>query len=128
MAVPMPGRISASENRFVLEAVVDDPQAEGNQNQAGQIVREMSRSRCREGRKPAAEKQNRAEARHRDHAGVFGDEKHGELEAGILGVESGDEFGFGFRQIERHAIGFRDGGDEEAEEADDLRKCRRGSR
>ena len=28
-------------------------------------------------------------------------EKHGEFEAGIFGVKAGDEFGFGFGQIER---------------------------
>src|SRR6266436_6417488 len=57
-----------------------------------------------------------------DHAGVFGDEEHGELETGVLGVKAGDEFGFGFWEVEGDAIGFRYGGYEEAEEAEDLRE------
>src|SRR6266403_1949484 len=71
---------------------------------------------------PAAEEENRAEAGDGDHAGVFSDEEHGELEAGVFGVETGDEFGFGFGEIEGDAIGFRYGGNEEAEEAEDLRE------
>ena len=39
---------------------------------------------------------------------------------GVLGVEAGDEFGLGLRQIEGHAVGLRDCGGEEAEEAEDL--------
>src|SRR5882762_375377 len=73
-------------------------------------------------REPAAEEENGAKAGDGDHAGVFGDEEHGELEAGVLGVKAGDEFGFGFGEIEGDAIGFRDGGDEEAEKAEDLRE------
>src|SRR6266481_5640311 len=73
-------------------------------------------------REPSAEKQNRAEAGDGDHAGVFGDEEHGELEAGVFGVKAGDQFGFGLGEIEGDAIGFRYGGYEEAEEPEDLRK------
>src|SRR5882724_10826998 len=80
----------------------------------------MPEVRGRERRIPAAEKEDRAERRHRDHAGVFGDEKHGELKAGIFGVESGDQFGFRLRKIERHTIGFSNGGDKETEEPGDL--------
>src|SRR5579859_1973109 len=77
----------------------------------------------REYRIPATEKEDCGEARHRNHAGVFRDEEHGELEAGIFGVEAGDEFGFSFRQIEGHAVGFGNGGDKEAEKTHDLRKA-----
>ena len=58
-----------------------------------------------------------APGRNRNHAGVFRHEKHREFEAGIFGVKAGDQFGFRFRQIERHAIGFRDRGDEETQKA-----------
>ena len=75
----------------------------------------------RERREPSAEKHNRAEARHGDHAGVFGDEKHRELEAGVLRVKTGDELGFRFGKIERHAVGFRYRRDEKAEESQNLR-------
>ena len=36
-------------------------------------------------------------------------------------MEAGDEFGFGFGKIERDTVGFRNRGDEEAEESQDLR-------
>jgi len=45
------------------------------------------------------------------------------LEAGILGVKSGNQFRFCFGQIEGHAIRFSDSGDEEAQEPDNLRKA-----
>ena len=77
-----------------------------------------------EGREPAAEEENRREAGNRDHVRVFGHEEHGELEARIFGVESGDQFGFRFGQVERDAVGFRDRGGDIAEEADDLREAR----
>src|SRR5882672_7511063 len=79
-------------------------------------------SSLREMREPAAEEENGAEAGDGDHAGVFGDEEHGELEAGVLGMKAGHEFGFGFRKVEGDAIGFGHGGYEEAEEAEDLRE------
>src|SRR5438477_1100401 len=72
---------------------------------------------------PSTEKENRAERRYGDHAGVFSNKKHGELEAGIFGMESGDEFRLCFGQIERHAIGFRDGGNKKTKKANDLRKA-----
>ena len=46
----------------------------------------------------------------------------GELHAAVFGVEAGHQFVFGFRQIERHAVGFGEGRDEEDDEADDLRE------
>ena len=49
-------------------------------------------------------------------------EKHGKPETRILGVIAGDEFGFGFGEIERQAIGFRDRGREIAEKAQNLRQ------
>ena len=76
----------------------------------------------REGREPAAKKQNRTQTGNRDHAGVFGDEEHGELHARVFRVEARNEFGLSLRQVERHAICFRDGRGEETEKADDLRE------
>src|SRR2546425_12181205 len=76
----------------------------------------------RERREPAAEKKNRAEAGNRDHACVFRDEKHGELEARVFGVKTGNELRFGFRQIERSAIRLRHGGDKKTEKAENLRE------
>ena len=37
-------------------------------------------------------------------------------------MEAGDKLGFRFRKVEGDAVGFRDRGDEKAEEAEDLRK------
>ena len=37
-------------------------------------------------------------------------------------MKAGDELGFGFGQVEWDAIGFGDGGDKEAQEAEDLRE------
>src|SRR2546425_3510914 len=71
---------------------------------------------------PAAEKKNCAKAGNRDHACVFRDEKHGELEARVFGVKTGDELRFGFRQIERSAIRLCHGGYKKTEKAENLRK------
>src|SRR5947208_9283162 len=76
----------------------------------------------RKRREPAAEEEDRAETRHGDHAGVFSDEKHGELEAGVFRVEAGDQLGFGFGKIEGDAIGFRHGGDKKTKKAEELRE------
>src|SRR5579864_7934187 len=73
-------------------------------------------------REPATEEQNRSEAGDRDHIRVFGHEKHRKLKRRILGVESGDQLGFGFRQIVRDAVGFGDSGGQIAEKPDDLRE------
>src|SRR3989442_3410124 len=75
-----------------------------------------------ERREPAAEKKNCAKAGNRDHACVFRDEKHGELEARVFGVKSGNELRFGFRQIERSAIRLCHGGYKKTEKAENLRK------
>src|SRR5580658_10084175 len=74
----------------------------------------------RERREPASEEKNGREAGYGDHVRVLGHEKHREFEAGIFGVESADEFGFAFGQIERGTVRFGDGGHEIAEETDDL--------
>src|SRR6266852_8236550 len=114
------GKNEFAEDRFVAHAVPNDPQAEGEEQHRRQIGRE--RPACGKWGEPAAEEENRAQAGDGDHAGVLGDEEHGELEAGVFGVEAADELLFGFRKVEGGAIGFRDGGDEEAEEAENLRK------
>src|SRR3954469_3057448 len=80
------------------------------------------RPALRKGREPAAEEENGAKAGHGDHAGVFGDKKHGELEAGVFGVEAGDQFRFSFGKIEGGAIGLRYRGDKEAQKAEQLRE------
>ena len=68
-------------------------------------------------RLPSAQEQQRADAGDRHHVGVFGHEERGELHAAVFGVESGDQFVFGFGQIERHAIGFGERGDQEDAES-----------
>ena len=115
------GKNEFAEDGFVSDAVVDDPKAEGNQRDAGDVMRECPERRRRKRGEPAAEEENRGETRNGDHRRVFGDEEHGELEAGIFGVETGDEFRFGFGKIEWGAVSFRDGGSEEADKPNNLR-------
>ena len=64
------------------------------------------------GDSPAAEKQRDTEPADGEHAKVFTKEKQRELEAGVFREVAGDDFGFGFRQIERRAVGFRERSDE----------------
>ena len=64
--------------------------------------------RLRKGRLPSAQKQQRRDRRDGHHVGVLGHEKSREAHAAVFGVEAGHQFVFGFRQIERHAIGFRE--------------------
>src|SRR5208282_4181954 len=72
----------------------------------------LQNRRAKDGTMPSAEKQQSGHTGHGDHVGVFGHEKHGELHGAVLGVVSGHEFGFSFRQIKRGAVGFRVGGDQ----------------
>src|SRR5208282_4008756 len=64
--------------------------------------------------------QQRSHASYGDHVGVFGHEVAGKLHGAILGVVSRDQFGFSFRQVKWNAIGFRIGGNQVNEEADEL--------
>src|SRR5262249_13761589 len=68
-----------------------------------------------------AEEHNRTERRNSDHAGVFGNEEHRELEAGIFRMKSGYQLRFGFGQIEWHTIGLGDRSSEEADKSQNLR-------
>src|SRR5216684_6996526 len=61
---------------------------------------------------PAAQKQSGREHRNREHVHVFGQEEEGKLHRAVLGMKSSDQLGLGFRQIERYAIRFSDGGDQ----------------
>src|SRR5262249_43040376 len=105
---------------FVFEAVINDPEAEGNQGDTGNVMRELPELCLWERREPSAEEKNCGEAGDRDHRGVFRDEKHGELEASIFRMKTGNQFRLSFGEIERCAVGFRDGRSKEADEADDL--------
>src|SRR5580700_337513 len=53
----------------------------------------------------SAKKQQCGDAAYGNHIGVFGHEEHGKLHRAVFGVVTGDEFGFGFRQVEWRAIG-----------------------
>ena len=66
------------------------------------------------------QKKNRGQARNGDHILVFSHEEHRELEARILSMKAGDQFPLRFGQIERHAIGLRDGRRDIAEETNNL--------
>ena len=55
---------------------------------------------------PSPEKQQRRQACHGDHVGVFRHKEHGKFHGAVFGVVPGDQFGLGFRQIKRDAVGF----------------------
>jgi hypothetical protein len=69
---------------------------------------------------PSAQKQQRRDAGDRHHVAVLSHEKRGEFHAAVFGMESGDQFVFGFREVEGHAIGFGEGRDHKQNEADDV--------
>ena len=71
---------------------------------------------------PAAQKQKRGDAGDRHHVGVLGHEEAGEFHAAVFGMEAGNQFVFGFRQVEREAICFSKTGDHENHEAENLRE------
>ena len=89
---------------------------DGGENWAAEVVGQQMAERT--GR--AAEEEQRSDAGYGDHVGVLGHKEHGELHRGILGVVSGDEFGFGFGQVEGGAVGLGVGGHEVDEEGDEL--------
>src|SRR6185369_9442380 len=57
---------------------------------------------------PAAEKERRGQHRNREHVDVFRQEEQGKLHRAVFRVKTRDQFGFGFRKIERDAIRFGD--------------------
>ena len=67
---------------------------------------------------PSAQPQGHCDRGNRDHGRVFRQEKERPAEAAVFGVKAGGQFGFGFRQIERRAIGFRHHGDRKNKERD----------
>ena len=60
-----------------------------------------------EGAGGSTEEQKRGDAADCDHVRVLCHEEHGELHGAVLGVISGDQFGFRLRQVKRDSIGFR---------------------
>src|SRR5271154_2740929 len=73
-----------------------------------------------EGAGGTTEEEQGGDAAYGDHVGVFGHEEHGELHGAVLGVVAGDEFGFGFGQVEGGAVGLGVGGHDVDEEGDEL--------
>src|SRR5680860_641012 len=63
-----------------------------------------------------AEEHGHHDRRHRDHVHELGEEDHGELGAGVLGVEAADQLPLGLRQVEGRALRLGDRGDEEQHE------------
>ena len=47
--------------------------------------------------------------------------KRGEAHGAVLGVVAGDQLRLGLRQVERQAVGLGEGGDQEDQEAEELR-------
>ena len=53
---------------------------------------------------PGTEEQDRCQRADHEHRSVLGHEEDAPPQPGIFGVESGNQFTFGFRQIERRSI------------------------
>src|SRR5271168_840753 len=68
----------------------------------------------------AAEEEQRGDAADGDHVGVLGHEEHGELHGAVFGVVAGDEFGFGFGEVEGGAVGLGVRGHEVDKKRDEL--------
>src|SRR3984957_14744081 len=100
--------------------VISQIHSQSKQQNRRQIL--QKRPAVRKRRKPSTQKQNRRQKRNGEHVRVFRHEKHRELEAGILGVKSRDEFCLRLRQIKRHAVRLRNCGREVAKETDNLRE------
>ena len=71
---------------------------------------------------PAAEEQVRRDGRDRHHVHVLGEEEQREAHRAVLGVVPGDELLLGFGKVERRAVGLRDAGGQEDEEAERLQE------
>ncbi len=74
------------------------------------------------GPEPAAEEQRHREGRQRDQVHVLRRREHAEAHAAVLGVVAGDELLLGLGQVERRARRLGEAGEEEDEEADELRQ------
>src|ERR1700722_14522311 len=80
------------------------------------------RKKCKRRTMPSAKEQQAGQAGNRKHVHVFGHEEHGKFHRAVLGVIAGYKFGFGFRHIERNAVGFSVCCQQINKEADDLGK------
>src|ERR1700722_13957427 len=69
----------------------------------------------RERAEPSTQPQGDRDGGNRDHRGIFGQEKQRPAEAAVFRVEAGGQFGLGFGQIERGAVGLRNHSDGENE-------------
>ena len=70
---------------------------------------------------PAAEVEDHRQRRDQGHPEVLADKEHAELHPRVLGVVAGDQLGLGLGQIERHPLGLGDPGDDEDQQAEELR-------
>src|SRR5215471_12830345 len=84
------------------ESKDSQPEPENRENSL-QPVRAENRS------VPSAQKQKRRQAGNRDHVGILGHKEHGEFHGAVFGVITSHQFGFSFRQIKGHAVGFCEG-------------------
>ena len=93
--------------------------AAGTQSQERNSIR-----RCRPERQPSAQEQGSGHGADRDHVRIFGHEECRKLHAAVFGMISRDQLVLSFRQIERDAVGFREGRDQKNDETEDLRHGR----
>ena len=115
-----PGEVHQLIHAQARQRAANPDEHENDGNHLGQepnIRRNPGQERHR--RNPAAKEQRDAQADDGKHAQIFAEEKEREFEAGILGEIAGDDFGFGFRQVKRAAVGFRQRRDEKQDEPDE---------
>ena len=70
---------------------------------------------------PSAEEERGAQAAEHDDVHVLGHEERAEAHSAVLGVVARDDLGIGLGQVERRARRLGEAGDEEDQEADELR-------
>src|SRR5579875_1709565 len=68
----------------------------------------------------SAEEEGRGHQRDDDHVDVLGQEIEREAEAGVLGMEAGNQLGLGLRQVERHPVRLGHRRDQENDEGQRL--------
>ena len=93
-----------------------------NQRTGGMISRNASAGTLGKGRSQPPQNSVTAIADTVNHVGVFRQEKQGEAESAVFGVESRHQFRFRFGQIERRAVRFGHAADKEKDETHRLQK------
>lgn len=108
-----PANPHLDENQEQALGDEDDESDEIKEQEKKVIVRGGVVADEAEGIVPGAEEEGDLDGGDDEHGAVFGEEEEREANAGVFSVIAGDEFGFGFGEVERGAFVGGEGGDEE---------------